>query len=113
MAYKNQDFEVWQGDDFKLNYNVDGVQAAEDLTAAKWAISRSRSGAAMLTKDSNITGEIAIDTVSNIVSVILFSADTLNLKEQKYYCELEVFDSENLRTTIAIGTMDLQPTILK
>ena len=113
MAYKNQDFELWQGDDFKLNYAVDGVDVPEDLTSAKWGISKSRSRAKILEKDSTLPGEIVIDTASNIVSVILFSADTLNLKEQKYYCELEVVDAESLRTTVAIGTMTLYPTILK
>lgn len=113
MAYKNQDFEVWQGDDFKINYAVEGVQSASDLISARWAIARSRSSNPLLEKVSTNPGEIEIDTVSNIVSIILFSAETLNLKEQKYYCELEVFDSEGLRTTIAIGTMTLYPTILK
>ena len=113
MAYKNQDFEIWQGDDFKLNYTVEGVTVPEDLTSAKWGISKSRSGTSLLEKNSTLPGEIVIDTASNIVSVILFSSDTLNLKCQKYYCELEVVDTESLRTTVAIGTMLLHPTILK
>ena len=113
MAIANQYDEIWQGDDFILEFDIAGVESADDLSYSKWGLASNENSTPKLTKESTDGTQIQIDTSNNLVKVILLSTDTIDLPTGTYYFEVEVKDIDGMRTTVATGELQVHPTILK
>lgn len=112
MAYEDQNCEVWQGDDFILEFDVEGVETDDDLSQALWGIYKNKDGKPLFTKSSADSTEIEIDVPNRKVRVILLSSDTAEMQTGNYYYELRVEDANGHISTIATGEIMVHPTIL-
>ncbi len=108
MAQIDQDFEMWQGDHKVLTFTVADVETLEGATI-RWAT-------AYLSPYKPVAVEKAgqMDGAErNTFTVILNTADTADLDPGTYYHEAEVVDAAGNKSTVAVGTMTLHPTLLK
>lgn len=107
MAVRNQDFEMWQGEDKRLVFTVEDV---DDLTgaAASWRLSHSRGSPAILTKSG--AGQIELDIAAKTFTVILDSADTINQPSRSYFHQLRIVDADDNRNKGAEGQLTLHPS---
>ena len=102
------------GDTVQLNMaisdvNGDPVDIAGMLV--QWAMGRSAQGPKLL---ANVTGAgIAITDSSNgLIAVTLVPADTIGLTPANYYHEFELTDGSGNISTVARGSLQLQPGLI-
>jgi len=110
MAYKDQDFEIFAGDNKSLLFTVDDVEDLDDCTVT-WKAARSPGSEAVISKSSESSDEIEIS--GDTFTVKLVPTDTSNLSGyRKYYHEAQILDSSGNITTVAIGTMIVYPQLI-
>lgn len=110
MAYKNQDFEIFAGDNKLLVFTVDDVGDLGDCVVT-WEAARSPDSEALISKSSEDSDEIEIS--GDTFTVKLVPDDTAELsKYRKYYHEAQIEDSAGNITTVAIGTMIVYPQLI-
>lgn len=114
MGVRNQNFEMWAGDDVECVFTIEDV---DDLTgwSARWAMADAPHGEPLVTKTSTPPGGIAID--ENKVTVVLVSQDTADLvgatdKPRVLYHELELSDPLDRTYTAAAGMVTVYPAVL-
>lgn len=118
MATKNQNVEIYAGNDVKLDISLtDSVNDPVDLTGAivRWALASAYDpGLALVTKSSLVSGQVTItDAASGLVQVNLTSMDTASLGGQPYVHEAEIIDTINAKMTVLTGTMTIIKTALQ
>lgn len=102
---------MWSGDDFKLVFNVEGVQDVIGTTI-KWAVSLSKYSSDKLIEKSTENGDSEIEIDGATVIVKLDSPDTQGMDPRTYYHELELTDGEGRISTLAVGEMVLKSTLI-
>ena len=104
MATKNQDFEMWQGEDKELVFSVTDV---DDLSgaSAEWRMAEDIYQPAKLTKSGSV------DSGAVTVTVLLTPADTQSLRSGTWKHQLRVIDSSGKRNKAAEGTVVLHRVI--
>lgn len=86
-----------------------------DLTGytAKWAISKEEGKTTpILEKATGGNGITVTDAANGELEVALDPEDTVSLKPQAYYMELEVFDGSNDGLVVATGTLTIKANIV-
>ncbi len=104
MALRNQDFEIWAGDDKQLVFTIEDVISIAGAQQVKWAMSRSVRGEKLINKEGFAEGNKAV--------IELVSEDTRNIRRGRYYHELEIRDTAGKISTAAIGTVQINPTLI-
>ena len=104
MATKNQNFEMWQGEDKELVFSITDV---DDLSgaSAQWQLANSYYRNAEITKSGTVDGSAAT------VTILLEPDDTLSLKTGTWVHQLRLTDSSGNRNKAAEGKLTLYPVI--
>jgi hypothetical protein len=74
----------------------------------KWALGRSAQGPKLLSKSPG-TGIVITDSANGQFAVFLVPADTQLLTPANYYHEFELTDGQGNISTVARGSLQLQP----
>lgn len=106
MAARNQDFEMWAGDNKWVTFTVEDLSNLTDYTI-RWGISRFVGGSKTLLKEVP-----AHDVTGNIFTVKLIPEDTKELDPRTYYHEAEITSPNGEISTVSVGKMTLHHTIL-
>jgi len=111
MAYVNQNFKMYTGDDKQLVFTVDDVDSLAGCTI-RWKLSYSPYSSVLIEKVSTDSNEITIS--GDTFTVYLKPADTEDISyDTKYFHEAEVEDTDGYITTVATGYMTLYPTLIR
>ena len=104
MATKNQNFEIWQGEDKELVFTVTDV---DDLTgaSAEWRMAENIYHPAKITKAGTVDGGAAT------VTVLVAPSDTQSLRTGTWKHQLRIIDSSGKRNKAAEGTVVLHRVI--
>ncbi len=103
MALKNQDFEMWKGNNKELLFTVEDV-ANLDGSISNWAVSKAGQKEKLFVKT-------VVNSEGKIVTIPVLPEDTEDLPPGNYYHELEIIDGVGSIFTAAIGQMRLYPKI--
>lgn len=116
MAIRNE-FSVQAGDDVNLTFDIDvnagigiaGAQVLFNVYAQEYGIP---TGEALIAKDSEIDVEtiVVLDSPPTI-TVTLTAAETVDLLHN-YYVEVKVIDVNGNNSTVAVGIMCVNMTII-
>lgn len=111
MAAKDQNFEMFAGDDKRLIYTVEDMETLLGATV-KWRLAEDPEEIALIEKTSEDPAEIEIS--ENTFTVKLKPEDTADLDAPRnYYHEAEIIDAANNSTTVAVGIMKLFPSLIQ
>jgi len=118
MAIKNQNFEMYAGNDVELDITLlDEDGGPLDLTDAtvRWALSSAYDpSAALVTKTSDgMSGILITDAEQGLVIVTLLRDDTEDFGGQPYVHEVAVIDSGGAETTVLTGAVTILKTALQ
>ncbi len=109
MAKKNQDFEIWAGNNLSIIFTVKDASDLSDIAAIKWAFASNNLGDVILEKQLGS----GIGVSGNQITVTLAANDTKDLQPGYYYHELKAKDTSDNIFTIAIGIMQVNSTIIE
>lgn len=103
--YILQNFEMFSGDDFKINVTVrdkDGVVVnLTGVIAVVWALSKAPGKTALVTKGLG-TGVVVTDAVNGVLQVTIDTVDTEDYSGQ-FYHEIQILDSLGKKATVLRG----------
>lgn len=104
MAVRNQNFELWQGENKELVFTVED---ADDLTGATydWRMAKTVYQPAVVTKTGNVSAG------ATTVTVTLEPSDTENLTPTTWQHQLRITDSAGRQNKAAEGTITLHRVI--
>jgi hypothetical protein len=102
------------GDTVQLNMaisdvNGDPVDIAGMLV--NWAMGKSAQGPQLLAKVTG-AGIVITDSANGMIAVTLMPSDTLGLTPANYYHEFELIDGFGNISTVARGSLQLQPGLI-
>ncbi len=101
MTYRNQDMQLWAGDDNIIRFAIDNIDELYGTTA-KYIMTDAKSGDNVI--DEDITNDIGTN-----VDVPLYGTRTRDLIPGRYYHKLTLIDAEGTRITLATGNVVIYP----
>lgn len=111
----DQDFSMYEGDDFILQVTVKDVNGVvvnlTGLVAARWWFAHGLGQAALLQKALG-SGITVVGAVNGRIDVTLVPADTAGLGGATYRHELEITDVANTVHTVVVGDMTVNQTVV-
>lgn len=116
MANRNQNFELWAGDNKTLSFTAnDENSSALDITGntIRWSLARTPYEAALIEK-STTGGSTQVNITSSTAGtfeVTLNSSDSSSLRGV-YYHEAHIIDGDSDEYTIAIGHATLTRSLI-
>lgn len=112
MTTTGQNFEVYQGSQMQLTWNVDvsGTTTPQSLTGSTqgfWVFAQQGDaiGTAVLTKADSDISLVSLDDTDDGVRLTLDSDDTSGLTAKEYYYELWAKDASSIPTPLATGSL--------
>lgn len=115
VRLKPQDFELVSGNDKTLNFTVlDQTDAIVDLTGATiaWSLSKTAKSKTRIIEYVSPTNVVITDATAGKFSVSILDSDTEALKGGFYYHEARVTSAAGLKTTVAIGKVEVLDNII-
>jgi len=106
MAYEDQDFQIFAGDNKRLIFEVVNVETLHTDTEIRWSVSRSVRRDPVI--EINEYPKARID--GKYVIIDIYPEDTFELRPGRYYHELELTE-EGWIFTVALGEMTLRPVL--
>ena len=108
MAIKDQDFEIYQGNNKLLICDVENVADLTGCTITWACAKRTAKTTVVLQKEGTVLTEYPTK-----FSVAFVAADTNSISIGEYYYEVKIVDTDNIAVTVATGKMIVLPTLIK